>query len=155
MSAYEWTGECGVCGSLFGWPRDGSTPGDAGTFCPQCRANGLTASGVVHFSRSSPSPITTPAEVEALRRERDALNTDALIQAQKLLERTTACDTLRTDNSRLREALRNLYQGYVSTLEIGRDRIIALGGSCDPVDVMENGDPCLIAARATLKEPTP
>jgi hypothetical protein len=46
--------------------------------------------------------VATPAEVEALRRERDALNTDALIQAQKLLERTTACDTLRAEIEALR-----------------------------------------------------
>ena len=50
----------------------------------------------------------------------------------------------------LREALRNLYQGYVNTMEAGRDRILSFGGNCDPVDVMEKSDPVLIEARAAL-----
>lgn len=61
---------------------------------------------------------------------------------------------LQAEVERLREAGQKLYRGYVNVLEIGRDRIIALGGSCDPVDVMEGGDPVLIAARAALA-PTP
>ena len=48
-------------------------------------------------------------------------------------------------------ALRRLYRGYVITLESGRDRITFLGGECDPVERMENGDPFLIEARAALK----
>jgi hypothetical protein len=62
--------------------------------------------------------------------------------------------TLRVEVERLKGALRHLYHGYVRTLETGRDRIIDLGGACDPVDTMEEGDPCLVAARAAL-EPTP
>jgi hypothetical protein len=59
-------------------------------------------------------------------------------------------DALRAEVGRLREALAALYRGYVNTLEVGRDRIIDLGGACDPVDVMERGDPWLRAARAAL-----
>ena len=44
--------------------------------------------------------------------------------------------------------VRKLYQGYVNTLEAGRDRILALGGQCDSVEVMEEFDPVLRAARA-------
>ena len=47
--------------------------------------------------------------------------------------------------------LRHLYRAYVSLLEIGRDRIIGLGGTCDPVDVMEAGDPALRRARAAIE----
>lgn len=51
-----------------------------------------------------------------------------------------------------REELQALYQSYVRTLEIGRDRILALGGKCDPVDRMEEADPALIRARAALAD---
>lgn len=43
-----------------------------------------------------------------------------------------------------------LYQAYVRLLESGRDRIIDLGGSCDPVDVMEAKDLDLQAARRVI-----
>jgi hypothetical protein len=48
------------------------------------------------------------------------------------------------------KALEKLSLAYVNLLEIGRDRIIALGGSCDPVDVMETGDPSLRDVREVL-----
>lgn len=47
-------------------------------------------------------------------------------------------------------ALQKLVLAYVNLLELGRDRIIALGGQCDPVDVMEAGDPALRAAKAAV-----
>lgn len=50
----------------------------------------------------------------------------------------------------LREPMRNLYRAYVQLLESGRDRILSLGGDCDPVDVMEASDPDLRAARKAL-----
>ncbi|TIE21030.1 hypothetical protein DI041_03845 [Stenotrophomonas maltophilia] len=43
-----------------------------------------------------------------------------------------------------------LYRAYVRLLESGRDRIIDLGGTCDPVDVMEANDVDLQAARRVL-----
>ena len=50
----------------------------------------------------------------------------------------------------LHVALKGLYRAYVNTLESGRDRIISLGGDCDSVDRMEEGDPALIRARAAI-----
>ncbi len=43
-----------------------------------------------------------------------------------------------------------LYRAYVRLLESGRDRIRDLGGTCDPVDVMEANDVDLQAARRVL-----
>lgn len=66
-----------------------------------------------------------------------------------------AADTIEAQSAelqRLREALRNLIRGYVNTLENGRDRIMFLGGECDPVDVMERNDIHLRAARAALAQ---
>lgn len=53
---------------------------------------------------------------------------------------------------RLRGALQMMIRAYVNLLECGRDRIIDLGGQCDPVDVMEATTPELIAARDALQE---
>jgi len=50
----------------------------------------------------------------------------------------------------LEDGMRRLYRGYVNTIESGRDRIVSLGGTCDPVDAMERGDPVLMATRALL-----
>lgn len=50
--------------------------------------------------------------------------------------------------------LKRLARAYVALLETGRDRIVSLGGSCDPVDVMEAGDPSLISARAAIAKAT-
>lgn len=41
---------------------------------------------------------------------------------------------------------------YVNSLESGRDRIIELGGTCDPVDAMEANNPELIDARKILNQ---
>lgn len=57
---------------------------------------------------------------------------------------------LRRELAALRDAMRDLYRGYVRLLASGRDRILFLGGECDPVDRMEEGDPVLIAAREAL-----
>jgi hypothetical protein len=51
-------------------------------------------------------------------------------------------------------ALKDLYRSYVNTLEAGRDRILFLGGDCDPVDVMEQGNPALRRARAAIAKAT-
>ena len=53
---------------------------------------------------------------------------------------------------RLQQSLRDLMRGYIYTLEGGRDRIVSLGGQCDPVDVMEAADPYLRSARAALAQ---
>jgi hypothetical protein len=59
---------------------------------------------------------------------------------------------LRTENAGLRISLRNMIGAYVRLMENGRDRIIDLGGQCDPVDVMEAADPWLRASRAALAQ---
>lgn len=46
--------------------------------------------------------------------------------------------------------LKSLTRAYVRLLEIGRDRIVSLGGTCDPVDRMEEGDPDLRSAKAAI-----
>lgn len=51
-----------------------------------------------------------------------------------------------------RAELRRLYFAYVNLMEVGRDRIVGAGGSCDPVDVMEAGDPALIRVRKFFTE---
>jgi hypothetical protein len=76
--------------------------------------------------------------VVELERQRDA------IAAERDAAQATA--------KRLRKGLTDLGRAYVRLLEIGRDRIMDLGGACDPVDVMEAGDPALRAARALVAE---
>lgn len=55
------------------------------------------------------------------------------------------------DDDAARQELKRLYTAYIDLLEIGRERIIAAGGTCDPVEVMEQGDPALNRVRAFLK----
>jgi hypothetical protein len=55
-----------------------------------------------------------------------------------------------TREQRLERALRDLIRHYVIALENGRDRIIELGGECDPVEAMERSDPYLRKAREAL-----
>ena len=64
----------------------------------------------------------------------------------------TTSPTPQADATDVREALRKLYQAYVNLLESGHDRITSLGGTCDLVEVMEAGDPALVAARAALAQ---
>lgn len=61
-----------------------------------------------------------------------------------------AIEAATAPNAKLVEALRELYRGYVRLLESGRDKIIELGGDCDPVDRMKASDPELRKARAAL-----
>ena len=51
---------------------------------------------------------------------------------------------------RLEAGLRRFRRAYVSLMETGRDRIISLGGSCDPIDAMEAADPELRLIDAAL-----
>jgi len=50
----------------------------------------------------------------------------------------------------LLKALKYLARHYVGQLENARDRIVSLGGQCDPVDVMERGDPHLLRVREVI-----
>lgn len=47
-------------------------------------------------------------------------------------------------------ALGKMNRAYVNLLESGRDRIVMLGGECDPVDVMEANDPNLRESRSAI-----
>lgn len=57
-------------------------------------------------------------------------------------------------NAELLEALKNMRRAYVNLMESGRDRIIFLGGECDPLDVMEAGDPNLRTSAAAIAKAT-
>jgi hypothetical protein len=75
----------------------------------------------------------------------------ALVTANANHERFEREWYLRGDeNERLRASLKDLIRQYVNMLESARDQIIALGGDCDSVDVMERGDPYLRKAREAL-----
>jgi len=50
--------------------------------------------------------------------------------------------------------LQRMSRAYVSLMEAGRDRIVMLGGDCDPVDKMEGDDPNLRSARAAIAKAT-
>jgi hypothetical protein len=71
--------------------------------------------------------------------------------ADLLRDAADTIDAQAAEIERLREVLKMMIRAYVNLLECGRDRIIALGGQCDPVDVMEASTPELIAARAALQ----
>lgn len=49
---------------------------------------------------------------------------------------------------------KSLCGAYVRLMEAGRDRIIGLGGQCDPVDVMEHNDVYLAKSRAAIARAT-
>ncbi|MBH5389142.1 hypothetical protein [Bradyrhizobium diversitatis] len=72
---------------------------------------------------------------------------DAIDVADKFMHMAERAFKQRDD---LAKELEKLSLAYVNLLEIGRDRIVALGGSCDPVHMMEAGDPSLRRAREAL-----
>lgn len=49
------------------------------------------------------------------------------------------------------EQLKKMDVAYMRLLENGRDRILLLGGKCDPLDVMERNDVDLREAREALR----
>lgn len=55
-----------------------------------------------------------------------------------------------TKEQTLLRALNYLVRHYVGQLENARDRIVSLGGECDPVDVMEARDPHLKQVREVI-----
>jgi len=68
--------------------------------------------------------------------------------------KNTAEGVLSAAAPELLAVLKGLRRAYVNLIESGRDRIIALDGTCDPVDVMEANDPWLrevtqVIAKAT------
>ena len=54
----------------------------------------------------------------------------------------------------LLDELRKLRRAYVNLLEGGRDRILQLGGDCDPLDAMASSDPYLRSAAAAIDKVT-
>lgn len=50
----------------------------------------------------------------------------------------------------LLKKLKSMYRAYVNLLELGRDRIIDLGGTCDSLEKMETSDPQLRECRVTI-----
>lgn len=64
------------------------------------------------------------------------------------IDRNTAATVAATFD--LYDALARLERAYASALHVGYERILALGGDCDPPEMMERGDSALISARAAL-----
>jgi hypothetical protein len=80
----------------------------------------------------------------------DCLAAEKVIANNRVTILRGRAEAAEAENANLREGLRQLIRGYVNTLENGRDRIVSLGGQCDPLEVMERDDPHLRAARALL-----
>lgn len=77
----------------------------------------------------------------------ESINTLAADEITRLRQQVA---TLTEQRDAAMEALRKMNRAYVSLMENGRNRIVMLGGECDPVDVMERADPALIEAKKTL-----
>ncbi len=77
---------------------------------------------------------------------------DCAEAGRRSMESAAELGRLREANARLTTELRALIRGYVSLMEIGRDRIVSLGGTCDPVGTMEAADPRLRSAQDVLAQ---
>lgn len=88
----------------------------------------------------------------ALNYRADAISSGKMLDdAQEIAERVIdAAELLKTQRDDLLKALEMMNRAYVNLMENGRDRIIMLGGECDPVDVMESNDPNLRESRAAI-----
>lgn len=93
---------------------------------------------------------THEATIERLEKELETVSQNCHVLAENHNVMREQIAKLQADNKALREALRKLIRGYVSTLESARDRIRLLGGTCDSITLMEINDPHLIEARAAL-----
>ena len=71
-------------------------------------------------------------------------------QAAEIAEAKGQIEHLDRQNNALRQSLGSMIHAYVRLLDCGRDRILDLGGQCDPLDVLEANDPWLRDARAAL-----
>lgn len=76
-------------------------------------------------------------ELRDAKADASRLHTEKMAMFDKLVETRTG--------------LHELTKAYVNLLEVGRDRITSLGGTCDSVEQMETGDPALIAAKTLLQ----
>ncbi|WP_368647766.1 hypothetical protein ABRZ00_12970 [Castellaniella ginsengisoli] len=84
-------------------------------------------------------------QAEDLRRCCDALQAE-------IAEAKVQIEHLDRQNNALRQSLGSMIHAYVRLLDCGRDRILDLGGQCDPLDAMEASDPWLRDARAALAQ---
>lgn len=77
---------------------------------------------------------------------------DQLVEqaAERLDSQTVEITVLKKQNDELLSALEKMNRAYVGLMENGRDRIIMLGGDCDPIDVMERSDPNLRESHAAI-----
>lgn len=90
--------------------------------------------------------------VDASEMDRNGRPEDVLAEGERI-EYAYAAPRVQGDADHsvdLRQELKYMVRAYVRLLEVGRDRIVDLGGSCDPLDVMEQGDPNLIRAKRVL-----
>lgn len=78
---------------------------------------------------------------------------DQHLLQRRITRETRESEKILLDHIRLlRTALQDLDNAYMSQMRAGYDRIIDLGGDCDPVEVMERGNPYLRQAREALEE---
>ncbi|ULQ45935.1 hypothetical protein JN531_012580 [Flagellatimonas centrodinii] len=89
----------------------------------------------------------------------ESIATDAIVwsygkaypfEMESLWERIDGNTPSADDVTEAVEVLRKLKRAYVGLIESARDRIINLGGDCDPVDRMTRDDPNLTEATVTL-----
>jgi hypothetical protein len=90
------------------------------------------------------------AEVARLTNVSNQSDAASLTYATACAAAEVECERLKEEVERLRAEIGYLDKAYVNLLEAGRDKIIDLGGDCDPVEVMEKADPALRRARAAL-----
>ncbi|EPM1620591.1 hypothetical protein L4P92_001751 [Pseudomonas aeruginosa] len=84
-----------------------------------------------------------------------ALNGDLIIaRVNNLIPAGAANGELLATAPELLNELKSLYRAYVRLLEAGHDRILSLGGDCDPVDKMESEDQNLRSAQAVIAKAT-
>jgi len=94
--------------------------------------------------------LNTKQEAVALKRDISDYIRIGNEQGTEIAEARGQIEHLDKRNEALRRELGALMRGYVNLLENGRNRIMDLGGQCDPVDVMEARDPWLRDARVAL-----
>ncbi len=111
------------------------------TLAGYCWVAGLDmhAAGDAELARISQPEVM--AKIRAKQEAKNALHFDTPLPGNAAAPTAQAVDLA---------DFKALYRAYVRLLESGRDRIRDLGGTCDPVDVMEANDVDLQAARRVI-----
>jgi hypothetical protein len=108
--------------------------------------------GEARLTASEAEAASLRRKLEEAIRDRDEKIARALNQADIEAERAgNALNDLETAERKLEEGVAEMKRfalAYVNLMEVGRDRIMSFGGTCDPVDVMERGDPALNRVKA-------